>query len=320
MASAGRRPYSQVIDGVKRCPWIIPEIFRESISFRPSAGDILQSSYPKCGTHWIQYITQLIIKEGKEPVKDYAELTANARAVEYWKHNEWRPKLPVRLYYTHEPLRRQTMNQEAKYIYIARNPWDVCVSFYHQVNNVSIWRFQGGTFDEFVDAFTEGDFGYGSYFDHAAAAYALRHEPNVFFLTYEGLKKDTRGTVLRLARFLGDKYSRALDENEDLLQNILNWSKPDYMRNVMVIDFENKGDANWDQLFARNSMSCKVGHQGDEARLSVVRKAKVGGWKEHFTPDQLARLEKKIRDEGDKASFMELFKDVREEAEALSGI
>ncbi|KAH9384575.1 hypothetical protein HPB48_026584 [Haemaphysalis longicornis] len=91
------------------------------------------------------------------------------------------------------------LNKEAEYVDVARNQCDVCVSLYHMVNNVYIWRFQDGTFDEFVDAFIEGEFGYGSYFDHVAAGYALRHEPNVFFLTYENLKKDTRGTVLFLA-------------------------------------------------------------------------------------------------------------------------
>ncbi|XP_077535459.1 3-alpha-hydroxysteroid sulfotransferase-like [Haemaphysalis longicornis] len=319
-ARGGRRPYYQVIDGVKRCPLIVPEIFHTSGNFRPSAGDIVQCSYPKCGTHWIHYITQLILKKGKEPIRNYEEFAANTRAVEYWKHEDWKPKLPVRCYYTHLPACVQRMNNEAKYIYIARNPWDVCVSFYHMVNNVSVWRFQDATFDDFVDAFIEGDFGYGSYFDHVAGGYALRDKPNVFFLTYESLKKDTRGAVLRLACFLGDEYIRVLEENEDLLQNILVWSKPDYMRNVMVFNFEDERDGNWEHAFGANNMCCKEGHEGDETKYSIVRKAIVGGWKEHFTPDQLARLEKKIRDEEDRASFMELFKDVREEAEALSGI
>ncbi|KAH9378078.1 hypothetical protein HPB48_011336 [Haemaphysalis longicornis] len=168
------------------------------------------------------------------------------------------------------------MNNEAKYIYIARNPWDVCVSFYHMVNNVSVWRFRDATFDDFVDAFIEGDFGYGSYFDHVAGGYALRDKPNVFFLTYESLKKDTRGAVLRLARFLGDEYIRVLEENEDLLQNILVWSKPDYMRNVMVFNFEDERDGNWEHAFGANNMCCKEGHEGDETKYSIVRKANSG--------------------------------------------
>lgn len=316
-APVRRRPYYQVIDGSKRSPLIVPEIIRASINFSPSAGDIVQCCYPKCGTHWMQCITQLILKEGKEPVRDYADFSANTCAIEYWKHDDWQPKLPVRCYYTHQPLCRERMKEEAKYVYITRNPWDVCVSFYNMVTNVSAWRFQDATFDEFVDAFIDGDFGYGSYFDHVAAGYALRDEPNVFFLTYEGLKKDTRGTVLRLAQFLGDKYIHALEENEDLLQNILNWSTPDYMRNAMVVNFHNKEDRNWGEAFGMNRIVCKKGHDGDITKYSVVRRAEVGGWKEYFRPDQLERVEKKILDQGDKASFMELFNDIREEALAL---
>lgn len=317
--AAPRRPYRQIIDGVPHSPWVDPDAFRRSLSFRASKGDFVQSSYPKSGTHWVQYITQLILKDG-EPIDTYTEFTSNTRLIEYMADDKWTPTLPVRTLMTHQPLCRDTMNHDAKYVYVARNPWDVCVSIFHNMTNMSIYRFQDGTFEDIVDPFLEGDLGYDSYFEHVASGYALKDEPNVFFLTYEELKRDTPRTILRLAHFLGETYGRTLEQQEGLLQKIIERSQPENMRKVLVFDLQGNENAGWREMFGRNDVSCKHGYGGDKTKYGLVRKAKVGGWKEHFTPAQLARFEKKIRDLGDEASFMQLWSDIREEARALSGI
>ncbi|KAH7959297.1 hypothetical protein HPB49_010142 [Dermacentor silvarum] len=178
----GRRPYRQIIDGVPRCAWLTPELFQKGLSFRAADGDVVQSTFPKSATHWIQYITQLIINGG-EHIDTYHDFVCNYRAIEYMDFADWKPVLPVRLLMTHLPLYRETMNEKSKYIYVARNPWDVCVSLFHMVTDLSVYQFQDGTFEEFFEAFVEGDVGYGSYFEHVAAGYALKNEPNVFFAT-----------------------------------------------------------------------------------------------------------------------------------------
>lgn len=313
----GRRPYRQIIDGVPMCPWIVPEIFRKSLGFRAAKDDVVQVTYPKSGTHWVQYITQLVLDKSG-PVKGYGEFTRNCRGIEYTDSSDWKSTLPMRLFFTHQPLRREVMNEAAKYVYVARNPWDVCVSLYRMITDVSLYQFEDGTFAEFFEPFIEGDLGYGSYFDHVAAGYALKDEPNVFFVTYEELKADTGSMVLKLAHFLGDSYGRSLEEDEERLPNILEWSRPQHMRKTMVVDFKANETSQWDELFAEKKAKSKQGYAGDKHRYAVVKEARVGSWKEYFTPELLARFEKKIQEEGDKASFMELWKDIREEAIALS--
>lgn len=314
---SGRRPYRQVIDGVPRCPFLNPEIFRKGLLFRAQKDDLVQSTHAKSGTHWVHYIMQLILKQG-EPITTYHEFTSNTRALEYMDTADWKSALPVRLFITHQPLSRETMNADAKYVYVARNPWDVCVSLFRMVTDMSIYRFQDGTFQEFLEPFLEGDLGYGRYFDHVASAYALKDEPNVFFVTYEELKRDTRSVVLRLAHFLGDSYGRALEEDEEMLQKILKWSQPENMRKVIVWDMLVNPTSEWQDLFVRNNVTSKLGYEGDNRKYSLVREARVGSWRDYFTPSQLARFEKKIQEEGAKASFMHLWKDIREEAISLS--
>ncbi|KAH8042786.1 hypothetical protein HPB51_025838 [Rhipicephalus microplus] len=110
------------------------------------------------------------------------------------------------------------MTEEGKYVYIARNPWDVCVSLYHMMTNMRAFEFQDGASEDFAHAFFSGDTGFGDYFEHVAAGYALREQPNVFFVTYEELKQNAIEVVRRLAYFLGGQYGHALQQDEALLQ------------------------------------------------------------------------------------------------------
>ncbi|KAL1471826.1 hypothetical protein MTO96_039696 [Rhipicephalus appendiculatus] len=230
-----RQPAYQIIDGVPRCININAERLRENLKFRARKGDVVQFTFPKSGTHWLMYITQLILREG-EPITTHDEFSKEWRFLEYMDIKDWSSSLPLRTFSTHLLPDKATMTDEGKYVYIARNPWDVCVSFYHMVSNLSEFGFQDGTFEEFLDAFVSGNFGYGDYFEHVALGYALREQPNVFFVTYEELKKNTRDVVLRLAYFLGERYGRALENNESMLQELLRRSQPESMRSVVVIN------------------------------------------------------------------------------------
>ncbi|XP_077533349.1 amine sulfotransferase-like [Haemaphysalis longicornis] len=221
-----RKPKHQVIDGVPRCIRLDPDILRENLKFRARAGDVLESAFPKSGTHWVQFIVQLILKKG-EPIPSYKEFADNMRLLEYSRCQDWTPTLPMRTFFSHLPLSTETMTEEAKYVYVARNPWDVCVSFFHMATNLSSYEYQDATFEEFVHAFVDGNFGYGDYFAHVASGYALKDRPNVFFVTYEELQKNKRNVVLRLAYFLGEEYGKDLESKKELLENLLVQSSPE---------------------------------------------------------------------------------------------
>ncbi|KAL1445905.1 hypothetical protein MTO96_044753 [Rhipicephalus appendiculatus] len=78
------------------------------------------------------------------------------------------------------------------------------------VTNLSSYEYQDATFEDFDNVFVSGNFGYGEYFEHVASTYDLKQEPNVPFVPYEEMNTDTRSVVLRVARFLGEHYARAL--------------------------------------------------------------------------------------------------------------
>lgn len=317
MAAVHPKPYYQIIDGVPRCPLVLPEVLRRALNFVARKGDLMQVSFPKSGTHWVQYITQLILNEG-EPVNTYEDFTKSAMFIEYREDAlDYTASTPVRTLCTHLPPRRETLNAEAKYIYIARNPWDVCVSLYHHVKALSPYHFDG-TFDDFLEAFLAGDLPYGDYFEHVMAGYSLRQEPNVLFVTYEELKRDQRGAVQRIAHFIEERYGKMLEgdseESRKSLELILQRSTAENMRGVMVVNFSDHPDPLLDKRLKDMNISSKAAHGGDPKRHNFVRKAKVGSWKEHFSPEQLRRLEARIAEKTHGSDVMNLWSDIRHEA------
>ncbi|KAH9377729.1 hypothetical protein HPB48_004853 [Haemaphysalis longicornis] len=107
MPSDRPKPYYQVIDGVPRCPFMTSETLRVGLEFVPEKGDVLQVSYPKSGTHWVQYITQLILRNG-EPLTSYGDLIKNSPFVEYLPGpRDYKPRNPVGTLLTHLPLRKE---------------------------------------------------------------------------------------------------------------------------------------------------------------------------------------------------------------------
>ncbi|KAH7956009.1 hypothetical protein HPB52_005673 [Rhipicephalus sanguineus] len=200
-------------------------------------------------------------------------------------NRDFRLSLLLRTFVTHLVFDKPTMTQEGKYVYL-----------------------------DFVDAFVGGNFGYGDYFEHVAPGYALREQPNVLFLTYEELKKNTRQVALRLAYILGEQYGRALEKDEALLQKVLDRSQPVYMRNVVGLDLSGRRNSQWSEVFSREKATCVEGHGGDENKYAYVRVGNVGTWKDYFTTDLLHKMEHRIL-EAEKASpFMDLRKDIRAEA------
>lgn len=135
----------------------------------------------------------------------------------------------------------------------------------------------------------------------------------MFFVTYEELKRNTREVALRLAYFLGEHYGHALEKDEALFQKLLERSQPEYMRNVAVFDATDIKNPQWNEVLLRKKITCGEGHEGDENKYCYVRVGKVGTWKNYFTPHLLRKMENRILEAEKQSSFMDLWKDIREE-------
>lgn len=59
--------------------------------------------------------------------------------------------------------------------------------YYHFISR--ILSKYNGDLDEMVNAFVEDRIVYGPYFDHLASYWKIRHEPNVFIVSFEQLSE-----------------------------------------------------------------------------------------------------------------------------------
>ncbi|KAH7972485.1 hypothetical protein HPB52_012505 [Rhipicephalus sanguineus] len=132
--------------------------------------------------------------------------------------------------FTHLPMRVFSPVENAKYLYVARNPYDCAVSFYHFLKGFTPKTFTDVSFERFLTLFLSGKALYGDYFDHLLPWYERRNDANVLFLTYEELKADTRSQVLKIAEFVGEYHAAALREHDDVLQDVMNASSLENMR------------------------------------------------------------------------------------------
>ncbi|KAK8757460.1 hypothetical protein V5799_004911 [Amblyomma americanum] len=273
---------------------------RSALSYEPQDGDVFVVSYPKCGSTWLQNIAQAVLnvddhkeasEEGSLKLLTFLELVGaeGARAMP-------RPGAIK----THLPFSKHPYSEKAKYVYIARNPYDCCVSFYHHTKRLPTYRFQDGTFDQFFDMFVEGKVDFGDYFDNLLSWYEHRDDPNVLFVTYEELKKDTSGWVLKLADFFGkEQFGDKMKRNPALVAKVIESTNVEKMkainsklRNWKETVNSMPADARADLMKTMNDSFGDVWNKDGNGEF--VRKGVVGDWKNYFSVEQIARLKARI--------------------------
>ncbi|KAM7293560.1 hypothetical protein ISCGN_026690 [Ixodes scapularis] len=258
-------------------------------------------TYPRSGSHWVQQIIQLILNSG-ESVKTYTEFIERAPFLEFQPSIE-AGRAP-RLLRTHSQMGRLPISPKAKFVYVARNPWDCCVSCFNVTREANECGFQDGTFEEFLDLFLDAQFGFGDYFDHLLSGYERRNEPNVFFVTYEDLHKNKAAVVKRLARFLGPNYGMMMENNYGYCQKVLEKSTAEYMNGLMRVQQSEILELSKGNLDPTNPEN----NDGEQCVVNIIRNGKVGEWKEYFTLENIKKMKAKIDKKTKGSGVMSLWK------------
>ncbi|XP_078240956.1 amine sulfotransferase isoform X2 [Pogona vitticeps] len=171
--------------------------------------DVFLVTYPKSGTVWTQNILSLIYYEGHrngteeiESVDRMPWLDYNLRNVDFSKRES--PRL-IACHLPYYLVPKGLRNGKGKVIYVLRNPKDVLVSYYHFSKFTR--TLEEIDFDVLMERFLDGKVVAGSWLDHVEGWSAHRDDFNILFLTYEEMKKDLRGSVLKICNFLGKKLT-----------------------------------------------------------------------------------------------------------------
>ena len=242
--------------------------FNSGLDYCAKPEDIFVCSYPKCGTTWLQNVVYLILNDG-------VPLSLNQFLPRVFPHLEEVGKevcnqLPTpRLIKTHLPFSITPHNSMARYLYVARNPFDCVVSFFHHTRGFpQHYDFLDGEFEEFFECFIAGEVDFGDYFDNLISWYKRKDDENVLFITYESMKADSYRSIMVIADFLEVESFK----NKKIIDSIIKYSSFEAMQ---------KNQTRWASL------------RSDTVE-PFIRKGVVGDWVNYFTPKQTRRLLEKF--------------------------
>ncbi|XP_077538505.1 sulfotransferase 1C2-like [Haemaphysalis longicornis] len=301
-------PLYKDIDGVIRLNAnFTVEMLRDALSYEPTPDDNFVVTFPKCGTTWAQQISYLIFNKGVPP-PSAMDLFTGSPYIEMLGADSVRQMARPGVIKTHLPYHLMPKHPEAKYLYICRNPKDACVSFFHFTRGFAGYEFADGKFDDYFEVFISGQTDYGDYFDHVMGWYERREDQNVLFLHYEDMKTHLRQNVLKIARFFDESCYKTLLKSDEILENVIKFSDIEYMRVQTVENFKNFFTKPIEEDAPK---ALKVLHEATQANPSTanfVRKGVVGDWKNHFSPEQNARLEQKILERCSKTDLIDTWR------------
>ncbi|CAL7938171.1 unnamed protein product [Xylocopa violacea] len=246
--------------------------------------DVWLVSYPRTGSHWAQEMvwcignnfdyenarTLLVLRN---PLLEASTLMVTGDYVEWFAKLgdsvENVIKMPrIRYIKSHLPLEllpQQIHQKKPKIVYIARNPKDTCVSFYHYCrtfHNIT------GSFEEFAELFLEDHAPIGPFWKHVLDFWAIRNQENVLFLRYEEMKQDQEEVIRKTAKFMNKTVT---DEQIAGLSEHLKFSK---MATNPAINLE--------QLLPRHDVP-------DDEKF--IRKGKVGDWRNYMSEELSQRFD-----------------------------
>jgi hypothetical protein len=268
--STFRSPRYTIHDGF-RMPMGFPVAgFESGQRYPASPGDVFVASYPKCGTTWTQYIVYLLKNDGR-PLAPEQRLDTVFPHLEEVGEDAVRALRAPRLIKTHLPYARTPWNEQAKYVYVARNPFDCAVSFYHHTRGFPRhYDFAEGSWDTFFECFMRGEVDFGDYFEHLESWCPQRARQNVLFLTYERMVEAPAAATRSIGEFLGGP-ARELARDARRLDGMVRDSGFEEMR--------------------RNQERWSSARPPDMP--AFVRKGVVGDWRNRFSAEQARRLAEK---------------------------
>ena len=200
--------------------------------YRPRPDDIVIATYPKCGTTWMQRIVALLVFQTPEAVplmqisawidRRFPEpVEAVVARIEGQTHR--------RFLKAHLPLDGLPYFDDIKYIHVARDGRDACMSFHHHAMGFTDQMLQNLTNAGMADPTiarpyppVDGDAGQFfhrwitrgevpgdtdgspsmSFFHFQASWWEARLRPNVLMVHYNDLKADLAGQMRRIADYL----------------------------------------------------------------------------------------------------------------------
>ncbi|XP_023164036.1 estrogen sulfotransferase [Drosophila hydei] len=244
--------------------------------------DVWMVSYPRTGSTWAQEMIwllghQLDYEAAKQDLRMRAPLI-ELSALFSTDHHQWvsdafgntvelvknlpRPRY-ARSHLSWQLLPSQLDTIKPKIVYTARNPKDLCVSYYHYCK---LLHGINGDFEQFVELFLGGHTPMGSYWKHVLPFWKRSFDDNVLFIKYEDMVRDLPAVIKRCAQFLNVSELLSDDNMKRICQHL------------QFDSMQSNGAINMETLIPQRE-------------TKFIRKGKVGDWRNHMTDEISERFD-----------------------------
>lgn len=266
------------VNGVS-LPRMSPERWEELKTFPLRHDDLFIVTYPKSGTTWMQQIVKLLRNGGRgdEVPLDRSIPWLEMLDCDLSKIIGYSPDMATasdvlspRVFKSHFPYEFVPGGlphaSPAKYIYVMRNPKDVCVSSWHHSNMTASER----PWEEHFASFLSNEAWFGTWFDHVLGWWKHNDASNILFVKYERMISDPVSCITKVAKFLD------IDNvTEDVVRTIAEKTSFDKMKK--------DASCNYSWLKGPDKIFSKEG--------SFIRKGIVGSWKEQFSAEESKKFD-----------------------------
>ncbi|XP_024917530.1 amine sulfotransferase-like isoform X2 [Cynoglossus semilaevis] len=199
--------------------------------------DVFVVTYPKSGTIWMQQILLLLEAKGDMTAISQVNKCSNGDLIPWIELNGniqafiAAPSPRLRVTHLQYQFMPAALGHKGKVIYVARNPKDVLVSYFH-FHKLANMLETPKDFNGFFEKFMRGDVFACRWFDHVKTWHSHKDDMNMLFITYEEMIQDLQSAVERISLFLG----KQLTDKE--LANVVKHSTFNNMRKIPQANYE----------------------------------------------------------------------------------
>ena len=258
-------------DGIRRrmAGFSTREGIEEGLNFRLQPTDVLIATYPKAGTTLMQQIVHGLRTGGDMNFDEITEVVPWLElAHDLGLDLDAPQRAEPRAFKTHFDW--NSTPRGGRYIFIARDPADSLVSFFHFFSG---WVFETGSvsIEDFALEYVLQGSRSGRYWDHLVSWWPKRLDEDTLWLCFEDIVADLPTATARVATFLG------LDPRHPNVEIAIRQASIDFMR---------ENGSRFDDHLVRNARNAACGLPAS-GTTSKVRKGKSGEGSREVPPEVL---------------------------------